>query len=59
MGIVMFDIKGFIGQSRRVMSVATLPRRSEFEKIVKITAIGIALVGLVGVLLSFLLTSIQ
>ena len=55
----MFDIKGFINQSRRVMNVATLPRQKEFEKIVKITAIGIILVGLIGVVLSFLLNLVQ
>jgi len=55
----MFDIMGFINQSRRVMNVATLPRQKEFEKIVKITAIGIFIIGLIGVLLSFVLNVVQ
>jgi protein translocase SEC61 complex gamma subunit len=37
------------------MNVATRPRRKEFEKIVNITGLGIILVGLIGVILSFLL----
>jgi len=55
----MFDIRGFISQSRRVMNVASRPRQKEFEKIVKVTAIGMAIVGLVGVILSFVLSAVQ
>ena len=55
----MFDIRGFINQSVRVMNVASRPRQKEFEKIIKITAIGIAAVGLAGVLISFLLSFVQ
>ena len=50
----MFDVVGFVKQSMRVMNVATLPRKKEFDKIVKITGIGMIIVGLVGVILSFL-----
>jgi len=39
-----------------VLYVATRPRRKEFEKIVKITGAGIILVGLLGVLISFLVS---
>jgi len=49
----MFDVVGFARQSMRVMNVATRPRQKEFEKIVKITGIGMIIVGLVGVILSF------
>jgi protein transport protein SEC61 subunit gamma-like protein len=49
----VFDIAGFLRQSVRVMNVATRPRQKEFDKIVKITGIGMILVGLSGVLLSF------
>ena len=55
MGIVSYVIT-FLKESRRVLFVATRPRRKEFEKIVKITGLGIILVGLLGVLISFLLT---
>lgn len=50
------DILTFLKECRRVLFVATRPRRKEFEKIVKITGLGIILVGLLGVLLSFLLS---
>ena len=49
----MFDIVGWLRQSMRVMNVATRPRQKEFEKIVKITGIGMIAVGLIGVILSF------
>jgi len=49
----MFDILGFVKQSVRVMNVATRPRQKDFEKIVKITGIGMVAVGLIGVILSF------
>ncbi len=51
----MFSIGNFIRESVRVMNVATRPRRKEFEKIVNITGLGIILVGLIGVILSFIL----
>ena len=50
----MFDVVGFVRQSMRVMNVATRPRQKEFDKIVKITGIGMIIVGLVGVILSFI-----
>lgn len=52
----MFDIRGYIRESARVLHVATRPRRKEFEKIVKITGLGIIVVGLIGVIISFLLS---
>ncbi len=51
MGIITF-----LKECRRVLYVATRPRRKEFEKIVKITGAGIILVGLLGVLISFLVS---
>ena len=54
----MFDVVGFVRQSMRVMNVATRPRQKEFEKIVKITGIGMVIVGLVGVVLSFVVNLI-
>ncbi|MFA6214258.1 MAG: protein translocase SEC61 complex subunit gamma [Candidatus Micrarchaeia archaeon] len=50
----MYDVAGFVRQSIRVMNVATLPRKKEFDRIVKITGIGMVIVGLIGVMLSFL-----
>ena len=51
---IMFDIGGWIKQAMRVMNVATLPREKEFNRIIKITGIGMVAVGLIGVILSFL-----
>ena len=49
----MYDIGGWIKQAIRVMNVATLPRQKEFERIIKVTGIGMIAVGLIGVILSF------
>ena len=51
----MFDIRQYIRECIRVLTVASRPRRKEFEKIVNITGLGIILVGLIGVILSFIL----
>ena len=48
----MFDLAGFIRQSRRVMSVASRPRQKEFEQIIKTTGLGIIIIGLIGVILA-------
>ena len=49
----MYDIVGWVKQAMRVMNVATRPRQKEFERIIKITGIGMIAVGLIGVILSF------
>lgn len=54
----MFSLADYIRECRRVMNVASRPRRRDFEQIVKITGLGIVLVGLIGVVLSFLLSLI-
>lgn len=54
----MFNIFAYIRESRRVLNVASRPRRKEFEQIVKITGLGTVLVGIIGTLLSFLLNLI-
>jgi len=51
---IMFDIGGWIKQAMRVMNVATLPREKEFNRIIKITGIGMIAVGLIGVIISFI-----
>ena len=50
----MYDIGGWVKQAMRVMNVATLPRQKEFDRIIKVTGIGMIAVGLVGVILSFI-----
>lgn len=54
----MFNAVNYVKECRRVMNVASRPRRRDFEQIVKITGLGIVLIGLIGVVLSFLLNLI-
>ncbi|NOZ82185.1 MAG: protein translocase SEC61 complex subunit gamma [Candidatus Micrarchaeota archaeon] len=42
------DIKKKLQEYRRVISVATKPTREEFISSVKITALGMLLIGLIG-----------
>ena len=44
-------IKSFITQSRRVFRVTKKPSKDEFRTIVKVTAIGIAVIGAIGFLI--------
>jgi len=41
-------LKTFVLESRRVLAVTRKPSRLEFTTIVKVTGIGIILIGLVG-----------
>ena len=41
-------LKGFIGQCRRVVIVANKPDLEEFKAYMKISAIGIAIIGVIG-----------
>ncbi|VVB99022.1 Protein translocase subunit SecE [uncultured archaeon] len=52
------DIGGFIRESIRVLNVATRPRQKEFMRIIKVTGLGIILVGLAGVILSLIFNAI-
>ncbi|MBS3069626.1 protein translocase SEC61 complex subunit gamma [Candidatus Micrarchaeota archaeon] len=52
---IIFATRDFISRSQRVMAVATRPRKSEYEKIAKITAAGMVLIGVVGLVISLLL----
>lgn len=49
----------FIRQSVHVMHVATRPKQKEFERIVMITGAAAILIGLAGVLLTFLISFIM
>ncbi|MFH0832125.1 MAG: protein translocase SEC61 complex subunit gamma [Candidatus Aenigmatarchaeota archaeon] len=42
------DIKNFIERIRRVLLVSSKPDKEEFKQSMKITGLGIILVGLVG-----------
>lgn len=42
------NIVGFLKESRRVFRLAKKPGREEFNKIAKITGVGIIIIGLIG-----------
>ena len=44
----MFQIQDFIKQSKRVLKVARKPDREEFLNFSKVTALGIAVIGVIG-----------
>jgi protein transport protein SEC61 subunit gamma-like protein len=50
------DVIAFLKECRRVLLVASRPRKKEFERIVKITGAGIIVIGLLGLLISFLVS---
>ena len=50
----MFDIFGFIRQSRRIFHTFYKPKMSEFKKIATITGMGIILIGIIGLIIWFL-----
>lgn len=44
--------KAFIGECHRVLRITKKPTMAEFKTIVKVTAIGMGLIGLVGFLIT-------
>jgi len=48
---LMFRLKTFISESIRVFRVTKKPSGKEFKAIVKVTSIGILLIGLIGFLI--------
>ena len=50
-GQLTLKLKTFILESRRVLAVTRKPTRMEFTTIVKVTAVGILLIGFIGFLL--------
>ena len=46
--------KGFLTECKRVLKVTKKPNKEEFRTIVKISGIGIAVIGLLGFLISFI-----
>lgn len=47
-------LKEFIIECKRVLKVTKKPSRDEFKNIVKITGIGILIIGLIGFIIHFL-----
>ena len=44
----MFDIKGFLNSSRRVITVSKKPDWNEFKTMAKVTGLGIIVIALIG-----------
>jgi len=51
--------KSFLLESKRVFRVTKKPTMTEYKTIVKVTAIGMALIGLIGFIIFLLWTSIR
>jgi protein transport protein SEC61 subunit gamma and related proteins len=52
---IVQNIKSFYIKCRRVWSVLKKPSRKEYEQIAKISAIGIAFLGIIGFLISIVM----
>jgi len=53
----MFNLKSFVRQSMRVWRLMKKPDKKEFSTIAKVSAIGLALIGVIGFLINLLMTS--
>jgi protein transport protein SEC61 subunit gamma and related proteins len=42
------SVKEFIGECRRVLQVTRKPDKEEYKTIMKVSALGIAVIGLIG-----------
>ena len=47
-------LKGFIGESIRVLKVTRKPDKTEFKTIVKVSGVGMILIGLIGFVITML-----
>jgi len=45
---LFIKFKTFIIESKRVFQITKKPSKNEFQTIVKVTAIGVAIIGLIG-----------
>jgi len=51
-----FNLKSFAKQCRRVWQLLKKPDKTEFTTIAKVSAIGLALVGVIGFAINLLMT---
>jgi protein transport protein SEC61 subunit gamma-like protein len=51
----MAKIKSFLIKCKRVWHTLKKPTRKEFEQVTKVSAIGIAIIGLIGFLISLVM----
>ncbi|OGJ11899.1 protein translocase SEC61 complex subunit gamma [Candidatus Pacearchaeota archaeon RBG_16_35_8] len=53
---IIESIKAFAGKSKRVWMILKKPTKKEFELISKISAIGILLLGVIGFIISIIIS---
>ena len=46
--MIIAKLRTFVGECRRVLTVTKKPTKQELTSIVKVSAVGIALIGLIG-----------
>ncbi len=51
MSNIIERLKGFLSQSKRVFQITKKPSRQEYMAIVKVTGLGIIIIGLVGLVI--------
>jgi len=56
---LLFKFRNFVRESIRVYKVTKKPSRQEFMAIVKVSAIGIAIIGLIGFVINIIWTLIK
>jgi len=54
----MGKVKSFLLQCRRVWHALRKPTKEEFKSVTKISAIGIALLGIIGFIISMIMKSL-
>jgi protein transport protein SEC61 subunit gamma and related proteins len=54
LGAVKVKLVTFLGQCRRIFTIATKPNKKDYLDLAKIVAAGVALIGLVGFILYLL-----
>ena len=52
----MANLSSFIAKCKRVWMVLKKPTKDEFQKVAKVSAVGIALIGFMGFLISLIMS---
>ena len=53
-GSIIYKIKRYLEESKRVFKVTKKPDAVEFKTIVKVSALGIAIIGIIGFVIQLL-----
>lgn len=48
------DIKELVGRSIRIIHISRKPTDEEFSKVAKVTAVGIVIIGVLGIIISLI-----